>query len=191
MLKRLLPWWIFVGLAGCSGVDVQHYRQEQPTLELRQFFTGHLDAWGMFQKRSGEVTKRFVVKIHGYPRGDQMILEENFTYSDGTRQQRIWTLTPDGVGRWRGRAADVVGEALGEVAGNTLHWTYVLSLPVDGKVYQVDFDDWMYLMDDRTMINRSSMSKFGVEAGQVTLFFRKQPEAPTPATAPDVQETRQ
>jgi hypothetical protein len=38
---------------------------------------------------------------------------------------------------------------------------YVMALPVDGKVYNVDFDDWMFLMDDRVMLNRSVMSKFG------------------------------
>ena len=35
-------------------------------------------------------------------------------------------------------------------------------------------DDWMYLMDEDTLINRTLMSKFGVEVGQVTLFFRRQ-----------------
>jgi hypothetical protein len=30
-------------------------------------------------------------------------------------------------------------------------------------------------MDDDTLINRSSMSKLGVELGQVSLFFRRQP----------------
>ncbi|WP_049278077.1 DUF3833 family protein, partial [Pseudomonas putida] len=40
----------------------------------------------------------------------------------------------------------------------------------------VDLDDWMYLMDDDTLINRSSMSKLGVEIGQITLFFRRLPE---------------
>ncbi|MCK1786862.1 DUF3833 domain-containing protein, partial [Pseudomonas sp. TNT11] len=69
---------------------------------------------------------------------------------------------------------DVVGEAIGEVAGNALRWRYRLNLAVDGSVYEVSFDDWMYLMDEDTLINRSSMSKFGVEWGQVTLFFRRQ-----------------
>ena len=32
-------------------------------------------------------------------------------------------------------------------------------------------------MDDDTLINRSSMSKLGVEIGQITLFFRRLPEA--------------
>ncbi|MFX5709774.1 DUF3833 family protein, partial [Acinetobacter baumannii] len=42
------------------------------------------------------------------------------------------------------------------------------------KQYEVQMDDWMYQMDERTLINRTSMSKFGVEVGQVTLFFRKE-----------------
>ena len=64
MLKK----WILllcIGLASCSRVDVHTYSQETPTLELRQFFEGRTEAWGMFQKRSGEVVKRFHVEING------------------------------------------------------------------------------------------------------------------------------
>jgi len=49
----------------------------------------------------------------------------------------------------------------------------VLALPVDDKVYNVDFDDWMFLMDDKVMLNRSVMSKFGFRLGEVTLSFVK------------------
>ena len=128
----------------------------------------------MFQKRSGEVVKRFHVNIDGHSEGDTFVMHEDFTYSDGKKQTRVWTLHPDGPGRWRGTAGDVVGEALGEVSGNALRWRYVLSLPVDDKVYQVNFDDWMYLLDENTLANRSYVTKFGFEVGQVTLFFRKQ-----------------
>ncbi|WEK11749.1 MAG: DUF3833 domain-containing protein [Candidatus Pseudomonas colombiensis] len=162
-------------LAGCGGVEVSQYREQTPALELRQFFTGRVEAWGMFQKRSGEVIKRFHVQINSRSEGDRFIMHEDFTYSDGTRQTRVWTLHPDGPGRWRGTADDVVGEAEGEVAGNALRWRYVLNLPVDGKTYQVHFDDWMFLLDENTLANRSYMTKFGFELGQVTLFFRKQP----------------
>jgi hypothetical protein len=34
-------------------------------------------------------------------------------------------------------------------------------------------DDWMYLIDENTMVNRAKMSKFGFEVGEVTLFFRR------------------
>ena len=37
----------------------------------------------------------------------------------------------------------------------------------------VDFDDWMYLMDERVMLNRAVMSKLGIRLGEVTLSFRR------------------
>ena len=49
----------------------------------------------------------------------------------------------------------------------------MLALPVGGRVYHVDFDDWMFLMDERVMLNRSVMSKWGVRLGELTLSFYK------------------
>ena len=49
----------------------------------------------------------------------------------------------------------------------------MLALPVGDKVYNVNFDDWMFLMDDKVMLNRAVMSKFGFRLGEVTLSFRK------------------
>jgi hypothetical protein len=83
---------------------------------------------------------------------------------------------------YTGTAGDVVGEATGEVYGNALRWRYVLALEVDGKTWNVTFDDWMYLLDGRTMMNRSEMKKFGLRLGEVTLFFRK-PESDRPEGA--------
>lgn len=118
------------GLWGCSSVNVDHYRAQQPVLELRDYFNGTLDAWGMFQDRSGKVVKRFHVVIEARWEGEVGTLDERFTYSDGSTQRRVWTITRLGEGRYTGRADDVVGEAIGEAAGNALRWRYVLALPV-------------------------------------------------------------
>lgn len=174
MTRLLVSLFLMLSLSSCGSVDVDHYADQQPQLNLERFFSKPVKAWGIFQKRSGEVAKRFEVNIASRREGNDLILDERFLYSDGTRQRRVWTLTPEGSGLWRGRADDVVGEARGELAGNALRWRYRLNLPVDGSIYEVSFDDWMYLMDEDTLINRSSMSKFGVEMGQVTLFFRRQ-----------------
>jgi hypothetical protein len=171
--KILLALCAMTGLSACSGVQIDQYAQQQPTLDLKTYFNGTLDAYGMFQKRSGEVVKRFHVVIDASWKGDVGTLDERFTYSDGTTQQRIWTITQTGPQSYTGTAADVVGQAVGERAGNALRWRYVLSLPVDDKVYEVDFDDWMFLMDDRIMLNRSTMSKWGFDLGEVTLTFVK------------------
>ncbi len=154
-------------------MDIDKYRGQTPVLELRDYFNGTLDAWGMFQDRSGKVVKRFHVLIDARWEGEVGTLDERFTYSDGSTQRRVWTITRLGPGRYSGRADDVVGEATGEAAGNALRWRYVLALPVDDKVYNVDFDDWMFLMDDKVMLNRSVMSKWGVRLGELTLSFYK------------------
>jgi len=159
-------------LCACTAPDVSHYSAERPELDLVKYFSGTTDAWGMFQKRSGEVVKRFHVVIDGHEVDGALVLDEHFDYSDGTRQQRVWTLRRQPDGHWKGTAADVVGAADGTVSGNALHWGYVLRLPVDDKTYDVTFDDWMYLVDDTTMVNRARMSKFGVRLGEVTLLFR-------------------
>ncbi|QHF50859.1 MULTISPECIES: DUF3833 domain-containing protein [Pseudomonas] len=174
MTRFLLLLALVLSVASCGSVDVARYAEQQPALDLQRFFSQPVKAWGMFQKRNGEVAKRFEVNIVSRREGNNLILDERFLYSDGTRQRRVWTLTPEGQGRWSGRAADVVGVAEGRVAGNTLHWRYRLNLPVDDSTYEMSMDDWMYLMDEDTLINRTSMSKFGVEVGQVTLFFRRQ-----------------
>ena len=163
-----------LALAGCAGPNVQDYAGQQPRLDLREYLNGPLTAHGMFTDRSGKVVKRFTVRMTGRWNGDEGTLDEHFVYSDGSTQQRVWHLRHLGDGRYSGRADDVVGEAEGRSAGNALHWSYVLALPVDGRVWNVDMDDWMFLMDGRTMLNRTAMSKFGVHLGDLTLAFIKE-----------------
>ena len=160
-------------LSGCAGPQVQDYAQEQPALDLKQYFNGPMQAHGIFTDRSGKVVKRFVVDMQASWKGNEGVLDEAFTYSDGTTQRRIWRLTKHADGRYTGTADDVVGTANGQTRGNAFRWNYTLALPVDGKVYNVDLDDWMYLIDDRVMLNRATMSKFGVRLGEITLSFTK------------------
>ncbi len=164
-------------LSGCSSVKVSEYANENPKLDLADYFNGTIDAHGIFTDRSGKVVKRFKVVIDAkwtVQDGKKVgVLDEAFTYSDGSTQRRVWTLTEIAPKRYKGTASDVVGEALGDVAGNALNWSYTLALPVDGKVYNVQFNDWMYQMDDKVMLNKATMTKFGIYLGEVTLAFYK------------------
>jgi hypothetical protein len=162
------------GLAGCASAPVPaDYADQTPKLDLKRYFNGPLTAHGLFTDRSGKVVRRFTVQMVGTWNGNQGTLDEDFTYSDGKKEKRIWRLTDLGNGRYSGRADDVVGEAVGLAAGNALNWRYTLALNVDGRVIEVQFDDWMYLMDERVMLNKAAMSKFGFHLGDVTLAFTK------------------
>jgi len=174
-----LGYVVFCGLllVACTSPQVSQYATEKPTLDLSEYFSGTIDAYGIFTDRSGEVKKRFTVLIKSswtMVDGKKVgTLDESFEYSDGAKQKRIWTLTEQSPGHYIGKADDVVGDARGQLAGNALNWTYTLALPVDGTIYHVQFNDWMYLVNSKVMLNKAKMSKFGIELGEVTLSFYK------------------
>ncbi|MGM9483177.1 DUF3833 domain-containing protein [Roseateles sp. NT4] len=171
--RTLLTAAAAMALTACAGPEVRDYAKEEPRFDLRSFFNGPLTAKGMFTDRAGRVVKRFSVQMVARWDGDAGVLDERFQYSDGTTQRRVWRLRATGQGRYVGTADDVVGEAAGESAGNAFRWAYTLALPVDGRVWDVALDDWMFLLDERTVLNRSSMSKFGLHVGDVTLVITK------------------
>lgn len=162
-----------VALTGCAGPDAAKYQQEKPALDLKQYFNGSITGWGMVQNRSGEVERRFVVKIDATWTGDEGVLDESFEWSDGEKQRRIWRLKAVGPNKYIGRADDVVGEATGEVTGNALRWRYTMVVPFRDSTVHLDFDDWMFLIDDQVMLNRAVFSKWGIRLGEVTLSFKK------------------
>jgi len=173
------------GLSGCAGPSVSDYAAERPSLDLRRYFDGEVLAHGLFVDRFGKVNRRFTVTMQCTWRGEEGELDERFTYSDGAQERRVWRLRHLGAGRYTGRADDVVGEAAGQTAGNSFRWAYTLRLPVDGKTWEVQFDDWMHLVDDRVMLNRAEMSKFGIRLGEVQLVFtRATPQRSAQAPAP-------
>ncbi|MBL8349950.1 MAG: DUF3833 domain-containing protein [Burkholderiaceae bacterium] len=162
-------------LTGCASPTPADYAAQTPTLDLRQYFDGKLLAHGIVTDRGGKVLQRFTVRMTGRWQGDTGTLDERFTYADGRQETRVWTLTRGADGRYTGRAADVLGEAQGQAAGNALNWRYTLLLPVDGRTWEVQFDDWMFLVDDQVMLNRAVMSKFGIRLGEVLLSFQRLP----------------
>jgi hypothetical protein len=160
-------------LGGCAGQQLDAYQQEKPALDLAQYFNGELQAHGMFQNWRGQVVRRFTVDMTGRWNGDEGVLDERFHYADGEQGRRVWHLRRHADGRYTGTADDVVGQAEGRVVGNAFYWEYTLRLPVEGRVYEVQFNDWMYLVNDQVMLNRATLSKFGVPLGEVTLSFYK------------------
>ena len=163
---------ILTSLTAC-GVTPDEYKTETPVLDMKTYFNGPLQAWGLFQNHREKVIKRFHVEMEGKWENNRGTLDEHFTYSDGTTQRRIWSLVRIDEHTYSGTADDVIGEAKGVAYGNALRWQYTLALEVDDDTYHVQFDDWMYLIDENTMINRSVMSKYGVTLGEVILVFVK------------------
>jgi hypothetical protein len=163
-----------VAITGCAGPQLSDYADMRPVFDLRQYFDGTVLAHGLVSDRSGRVLRSFVVTLHCSWNGDAGTLDEAFVFSDGERQRRVWRLQKLADGSYTGTADDVVGQARGASSGSAFNWRYTLLVPVSGSVYEVQFDDWMHRVDERTVINKAVMSKFGVRVGDITLSFTKQ-----------------
>ena len=49
-------------LAGCASPQITDFAGQKPELDLRRYFNGTLDAYGVFTDRSGKVVRRFDVR---------------------------------------------------------------------------------------------------------------------------------
>ena len=125
--------------------------------------------------------------IKGYRDGEVLVLDEHFVYADGEIDQRVWRITKIDDTHYEGTADNIVGIAKGRTVGRAMQWRYDFDLPMGDSTLRVAFDDWMFLQDDRVMINRSTVKKFGVELGQVHLFFLRE-EQPSDRRGEPVRE---
>ncbi len=173
-MRFLLGIILITLMASCSKVDVSQYAENKPELDIFTYFEGKTTGWGVVQNRSGKLLRQFKVTIDGsFPDANTLVLDEDFVWSDGEESKRVWTIRKTDEGTYVGTADDVVGTAQGITSGNALHWQYHLNIETDGSTWKIFFDDWMFLQPDRVVINRASMSKFGIHLGDITIAFSK------------------
>lgn len=177
---RLLAIASMLLLAACAGrPSPDDPALSTRELELEEFFDGRLTAYGQFQDLFGTVRRQFVAEITGDWDGQRLRLIEDFTYEDGSTEQRVWTLVKTGDETWEGTAPGVIGVAVGEEKGDRFNWRYTIDLPVpsaDGpaETVRVSFDDWMWQFSDDRLYNRAYMRRAGVTLGDVSIWFEKQ-----------------
>ena len=158
-------------------MKAEDFAGTEPRFILEEYFQGRTRAWGMFEDRFGRVRRQFVVDIDGTWDGEKLTLVEDFTYSDGETERRVWVVERTGEHTYTGQADGVIGTAHGTSYGNALNWTYDFDLKVGDSTWRVHFDDWMLLQDEDVMINRATITKWGFEIGTATIFFRRLDQA--------------
>ena len=177
--KIFLSTIIFISsmsLFSCSNLSPKDYQNNQPKLDIRQYLNGKVKAWGVLEDRSGKITRRFVVDMIGKWQDNKGILEEDFIFDDGEKSRRVWTIIFDDENNFTATADDVIGQATGSQYGNALQMKYVLDLVVDKEKqtrYHVSLDDWMYLIDEKILVNKSTIKKFGITFAKLSIFFQK------------------
>jgi len=172
-IKLVLVLSTLLFISSCS-IALQDYKKANKPFDIKEYFNGNVIAWGVVQDYSEEVTRRFCVEIQGTWEGNKGVLAEKFYFNDGEISFRNWQLTKQLDGSYQGTAEDVAGIAIGKHKGFAFQFQYELLLKVDDDTYQVTMDDWMYQLDEYRVMNKTSMSKFGIDVAEITLFFDKE-----------------
>lgn len=159
---------------GCHMNKIAHYQDKHPVLTMENFFSGSTKGYGMIQKNSGELRRRFTVEMTGEWQGKKGILDEAFIYDDGEQQHRQWQITQIDNHHFNATAKDVIGIASGEQYGAAIHMIYTLKIPYQGSTISMTMDDWLYRIDDNVVLNNATMKKFGIPLGRVTASFYKE-----------------
>lgn len=158
--------------ASFAAQDPADYAGRGPDFDLRRHLSGPLTCEGVIFGPTGRVSSRFVADMTGTWTGNTGTLAEVFRYDSGTVQHRAWTLTLGPGGDITATAADVEGAGTGRVSGPGVMLRYRIRLTPEAGGHVLDVTDWMYLVENGSIINRSQFRKFGIKVAELVATIR-------------------
>ena len=176
-ILRLLPVIVFA-LAGCASTPVSKFAGGTPSMAPPDWMAGTVEGYGVIVDRFGTVKSQFhahEVGVWDAP-ARTLTLTETIFYLQGDRtppMHRVWRFVEQSPGRWTGTANDVIGTAAAAQAGNAWHLMFRQLLPVGGHRIAVSVDDWRYREAGNVAVDRSVITKLGVELAMAEIAFVK------------------
>lgn len=155
-----------------SSQKPNHYAGTTPKFSLKHHLNGPILCDGVIYGPTGNVATSFVARMEGKWDGNKGTLSEEFSYSNGRTQLRMWHLEMGDGGKFTASAEDIIGIGTGKVSGFTAMLKYTIELPKEAGGYRLDVTDWMYLTENGTIMNRSEMRKFGVKVAELVATMR-------------------
>lgn len=167
-------------LARLRGFHTQtpaDFAAQTPAFDMKHHLNGPILCEGVIYGPMGRVASRFVAEMHGSWDGDTGTLRETFRYDSGTVQDRCWTLHLSG-NTIRAEAPDVPTPGTGIVAGSAVQMRYPIRLRPEAGGHVLHVIDWMYLMQNGTIMNRSQFTKFGITVAELVATMRPAKDMP-------------
>ena len=144
--------------------------------DLLDYLEGRTIATGIFEDRFGRERRSFTVELTGMRKDGGLEVTENFTYGDGASETRIWHFRVATQGRFTGHCSDLAGVAEGRNGDGRSTMDYLIRLAMGKRKLTLRFADLFVPIDATTVLNRATVSKWGIRLGQTLIVFRKYPE---------------
>lgn len=165
----------------CFSAKIEDYTGTEPVLQMKDFYTGKLQAHGVARNWRGKVMRKFSADVSGSSDGAELILHEFFTYDDGRTFKRKWELleSNDKGSDFTGTGADIFGQLLAKCRGCAAQLRYTLKIPSKkskGSFSTLAVDHWQYQIDETHTLHFLKLKKFGFTIINSTVMFTKLPE---------------
>lgn len=141
--------------------------------DFAAFFDGAVRGVGITQDWRGRLTDRFELTLHGDFTPTTGTLDEHLVHADGSVEQRRWDIVHRGAQDWRARCDGILGEALGGQQPWGFRWCYRVSHRLGTRDITLHCDDRMYAIDNRHLMNRIRVRKFGLPVASLTLLYSR------------------
>lgn len=158
-------------LAGFAAQRPQDHAALKPVFDPRRHLNGPILCEGLIYGPFGRVSSRFIARMEGRWDGNRATLSERFNYDNGRAQDREWRLDLTNQGLVA-EADDLIGPGRGVISGNAVQMRYKIRLAPEAGGHVLDVVDWMYLMENGTILNRSQFRKFGIKVAELIATMR-------------------
>jgi hypothetical protein len=175
MFKKIWVSLLSLFSFACTDNGMNYYKDNKhmPQLIFQEYLNGKIKGTGIIENINGKLTKSFEFEADAKWQGDHGELNEKMYYNDGKVDARVWKFIKITDNKYEAYSKDVIGKAEIDIAGNAMHWRYKMKIPVAGKLYTINFDDWMFLLPNGKLMNRNYFKKFGITVGQLSLLMHK------------------
>jgi len=173
LLALFIIWFCSVKF-GFLSQNPDHYEDQGTEFDIRERLNGNMICEGVIYGPFGRVNTRFVAHMHAKWKGNVGHMTESFAYDNGDTLERVWDLkvnSDDGL--IEATAPDIIGTGIGKQSGSGVRLCYNIKLPKSAGSHVLNTVDWLYLMENGTIINRSQFRKFGLKVGELVANMRK------------------
>ena len=165
--------WIRSRKADFLAQSPSDYANATLAFDLKSHLNGPILCEGIIYGPTGRVASRFVADFEASWVGDVGTMRESFRFDSGAVQERNWTISLAADGTFRAESDDLIGHGLGKQAGDSAFLKYRIKLSEAAGGHVLDVTDWMYLVENGTIINRSQFRKFGFKVGELVATMRR------------------
>lgn len=149
------------------------YLEKSTKIDIRNFFNGDLEGFAIVQDAQGKIDSSYTTKISGKWEDGRGNIQYNYSFNNGKKDSRTWLITINDSSSYSAIGHDFLETGHGRNQGNASVVNYSLNAIVKDKKQRVDFEDQLYLVDEKSAIIISTMRQSGSIVGKAIISLKK------------------